>query len=56
MNNKAQVSLDYLITIAFVIMFTIAIVAVVSVLTQIANSAISKVAELRENTIANVIA
>jgi len=55
MDNKAQVSFDYLLTVAFVLAFSIAVVAIISVLTQIANGAVARVAELRENTIASVI-
>ncbi|MEK6972822.1 MAG: hypothetical protein AABW72_02175 [archaeon] len=55
MNNKAQVSFDYLITVAFAIIFTMAIIAVVAVLTNITMGALAKIAELRENTIASVI-
>jgi len=55
MDSKAQVSVDYLLTITFAIALTLAAVVVIVILSNMANDAQSKVLNAREETISSII-
>lgn len=55
MDSRAQVSFDYLITVTFAIVFTIAVVVAVTIMSGITNSTVAKVIEIRNNTIASLL-
>ena len=55
MNSKAQVSFDYLITVTFAILFTVAIVVALVVVSDIVDLTVQKVLEIRNATISSLL-
>ena len=54
--TRAQVSIDYLIMITFVLVFVVAVAVIVTVIANISSQALQEVLNVREKVIASLMA
>ncbi|MDO8427927.1 MAG: hypothetical protein Q7S92_01820 [Candidatus Diapherotrites archaeon] len=54
-NTRAQVSIDYLIMITFVLVFVIAVAVIVTVISSISRQVVQEILNMREKVISSLI-
>jgi uncharacterized protein (UPF0333 family) len=54
-NKRAQVSIDYLIMITFVLVFVVAVAVIVTVISNISQQALQEILNIREKVISTLI-